>query len=261
MTETQKSFREKFAAGERLLGSFVKNTDGRSVEILGLLGLDFVVIDEEHAPFDRNSIDLSLLAARAGNISGLVRVADSSDARILSALDCGATGVLVPHVASLEIARSVAAASRYRGGRRGFSNSPRAGFYGGAGMGDHIASSDRGVTVIAMIEDAEALDALNEIVSVDGIDGFFVGRGDLAVALNASGPNAPEISEAVERICAAARKVSKPVCVMVGGVGDIPPFLDKGVTAFIVSSDQGLMKQAAKRAVDDFAKLTVPQTS
>jgi staphyloferrin B biosynthesis citrate synthase len=256
-----RSFREKFAAGERLLGSFIKNTDGRSVEILGLLGVDFVVIDEEHAPFDRLSIDICLLAARAGNVAGLVRVADASDAKILSALDCGATGILVPHVADVKIARSVAAAARYRNGRRGFSNSPRAGHYGGAGMADHIAQSDRAVTVIAMIEDAEALTQLDDIVAVDGIDGFFVGRGDLAVALNAAGPNAPEITEAVERICAAARKVSKPVCVMVGGAGDIPVFLDKGVTAFIVSSDQGLMKQAAKRVVDDFAKLIAPQAN
>jgi len=249
------NFRDRFRQGEKLVGTFIKNTDGRSVEILGLCGLDFVVVDAEHAPFDRGSVDLCLLAARASATAGVVRVAELNAAHILAALDSGAEGVLVPHIASVAQARLAVEAARYRGGRRGFSNSPRAGAYGGAGMVDHIARSDAAVTVIAMIEDAEALEQIDAIVAVDGIDGFFVGRGDLAVALGAAHPNTPEISAAVETICAAARAVNKPVCVMIGAAADAKPFQAMGVTAFIVSSDQGLMRQAANKVVADFAAL------
>ena len=254
MTKDQ-LFRERFRRGDKLTGTFIKNTDGRSVEILGQCGFDFVVIDAEHAPFDRASVDLALLAARAGNTAGVVRVAELNAAHILAALDSGAEGVLVPHVASVEAARSAVAAVRYRGGRRGFSNSPRAGGYGAASMADHIARSDATVTLIALIEEAEALEALAEIVAVEGIDGYFVGRGDLAVALGAANPNTPEISAAVEKICVAAKSVGKPVCVMIGSAADAKGFQAMGVTAFIVSSDQGLMRQAAKKVVDDFAAL------
>lgn len=254
MTEGQ-SFRDRFRQGEKLVGTFIKNTDGRSVEILGQCGFDFVVVDAEHAPFDRSSVDLALLAARAGGTAGIVRVAELNAAHILAALDSGAEGVLVPHVASVESARAAVAAARYRGGRRGFSNSPRAGGYGAASMADHIAHSDATVTLIAMIEDAEALDTIDEIVALEGIDGFFVGRGDLAVALGAANPNTPEISAAVQKICAAAQAVGKPVCVMIGSAADAKAFQAMGVTAFIVSSDQGLMRQAANKVVDDFAAL------
>ena len=189
-------FRARFAAGEQLVGTFIKTPTSHGIEIFGDLGYDFVVIDEEHAPFDRVSIDIGILAARASGTAGFVRVAAPTADNILSVLDCGATGVLVPHVSSAAKAREIVAASRYRGGKRGFSGSPRAGRYGGAGMAQHIELQDKTVTVIAMIEDPEALDDIDAIVAVDGLDGFFIGRGDLTVALR----------RALERCAGGARR-------------------------------------------------------
>src|SRR4051812_6738437 len=124
-------FRRRFLAREVLLGTFVKTPGPHTTEALGTAGLDFVVIDEEHGPFDRGSVDLALLGARAGGIAGLVRVSDTG--HLLAALDDGATGVLVPHVDSPQRAAEVVALCRYRGGSRGFSNTTRAGGYGGGG--------------------------------------------------------------------------------------------------------------------------------
>lgn len=245
-------FRERFARREILLGSFIKTPTTHPIEILGNVGFDFVVIDEEHAPFDRVTIDTALLAARAAGTAGFVRVAEPTPAKLLAVLDDGATGVLVPHVASVGKARSIVSACRYRGGSRGFSNSPRAGDYGGLGMWQHVEAQDKAVTVIAMIEDPEALDAIDEIVAVDGLDGVFVGRGDLSVALGADSPNAPAVQRATERIAAAAAAAGKPACVMVGSVAEADGFRALGVTAFIVSSDQGLMRQSAVKVVSDF---------
>ncbi|NWG23429.1 MAG: aldolase, partial [Pseudorhodoplanes sp.] len=131
-------FRRRFLGREQLVGTFIKTPTTHTIEIIGSLGFDFIVIDEEHAPFDRVTIDAGLLAARAVGTAGIVRVAEPTPAKLLAVLDDGATGVLVPHVSSPAKARDIVAACRYRGGRRGFSNSPRAGGYGALGIWDHV---------------------------------------------------------------------------------------------------------------------------
>jgi 2-keto-3-deoxy-L-rhamnonate aldolase RhmA len=249
------TFRQRFAAREQLVGTFIKTPTTHAIEIIGGLGFDFVVIDEEHAPFDRVTIDAALLAARAAGTAAIVRVAEPTAAKLLAVLDDGATGVLVPHVSSLAKARDIVAACRYRGGRRGFSASPRAGGYGAVPMWDHVKQSDAAVTCIAMIEDPEALDDIDRIVAVDGLDGVFIGRGDLTVALGASDIGGPEIRSACERIVAAAGKAGKPVCVMVGSAAEAKGFRIMGATAFIVASDQAFMRQAAQKALSEFATI------
>lgn len=251
--ESKADFRSRFSAGERLIGSFIKTPTSHAIEILGDIGFDFAVIDAEHAPFDRESIDIALLAARAGNVAGIVRVAEASASAVLSVLDCGATGVLVPHVFSAEKAKEVVSWCRYRGGRRGYSGSPRAGRYGATPMWTNIEQADARTTVIAMIEDPEALDCIDAIVRVDGLDGVFIGRGDLTAALGAASQAAAEVQDAVKRISSAARAAGKPVCVMVNSADEAKPFQDLGASAFIVSSDQGFLRKAAADALKGFA--------
>jgi 2-keto-3-deoxy-L-rhamnonate aldolase RhmA len=258
-TVYQSDFRARFTRREALLGTFIKTPTTHSIEILGGMGFDFVVIDEEHAPFDRVTIDMGLLAARAVGTAGLVRVAEPTPSKLLAVLDDGAAGVLVPHVSSVEKARAIVSACRYRGGSRGFSNSPRAGGYGAAGMWQHVDAQDKSATVIAMIEDPEALDVIDDIVAVEGLDGVFVGRGDLSVAMGAESPNAPAVRAATERIASAAVAAGKPVCVMVGSIAETDGFHALGASAFIVSTDQGLMRQAAAKVVKDFGEMS--QTS
>jgi 2-keto-3-deoxy-L-rhamnonate aldolase RhmA len=203
------AFRRRLAASEKLSGTFIKTPSGHATEIFGDLGYDFVVIDEEHAPFDRWAIDQALVLARAARIAALVRVGAASPSNFLSVLDGGAVGVLVPHVASADRAREVAAACRYRGGTRGFSNSPRAGNDGGLSLREHVQQADAMTTVVAQIKDPEALRQIDAIAAVDRIDALFIGRGDLAVAMDAVSPDAPEIprgSRADQRGGAAGRE-------------------------------------------------------
>jgi 2-keto-3-deoxy-L-rhamnonate aldolase RhmA len=249
------AFRRRLAASEKLSGTFIKTPSGHATEIFGDLGYDFVVIDEEHAPFDRTAIDQALVSARAAHIAALVRVAAATPANLLSVLDSGAVGVLVPHVASVERASEVASACRYRGGKRGFSNSPRAGRYGGLSLREHLEHADATTTVIAQIEDPEALDQIDAIARVDGVDALFIGRGDLAVAIGASSPEEPEVRAAAERICAAARQAKKPIMVFVGSHKDAVAMRAIGASAFIFLSDQGLMRQAAARTLSEFETL------
>jgi 2-keto-3-deoxy-L-rhamnonate aldolase RhmA len=254
-------FRRRLAAGEPLLGTFIKTPGMHGVEIIGDLGYDFVVIDEEHAPFDRAAIDLALLAARAAGVAGLVRVASANASNLLSALDCGAQGVLVPHVVGASVARDIVSACRYRGGRRGFSNSPRAGRYGAVAPAAHIESQDTQTAVIAMIEDPAALDDIDAIVGVDGVDAVFIGRGDLAAAFGTDSAEAPEVASAVERVLLSALGRCKPVCLMVSGAADARRFRAMGATVFIVSTDQGFLRRAAAEALDEMRALAAQAVS
>jgi len=245
------SFRARLQRGEVLVGSFLKTPTLHAAEILGGIGFDFLVVDEEHSPFDRQSTDAALFAARATGCAGFVRVQSPQPHHLLSVLDCGATGVLVPHVATAALAKQVAAACRYRGGKRGYSGSIRSAGYGGGKMWDYIAAADAATTVVAQIEDPEALDEIDAIAATDGIDALFIGRGDLTAAMGAPTNDAPVIRDAVDRIAAAAKRAGKPVMVFVGSVKEAEWLRSIGATAFVYSSDQGLMKQAAAKALAD----------
>jgi staphyloferrin B biosynthesis citrate synthase len=246
---TASSFRQRLLAAEPLVGTFLKTPTGHATEIVGDLGFDFVVIDQEHAPFDRTTTDVALLAARAAGTPALVRV--SGPDPILSVLDCGATGVLVPHVASAAYAREVAAICRYRGGKRGFATSTRAGRYTAVPMWRHIADSDAKTVFVAQIEDVEALEEVDAIAAVDGVDSLFIGRGDLTAAFGDEAKDPPAVRKAVERICEAARRAHKPISVYVGGAAEAAWLRKLGATTFILSSDQGFLRQAAAQGLNE----------
>lgn len=246
-------FRRRLRARDYVIGTFVKTPTSHATEMLGGLGYDFVVIDQEHAPIDLGAIDTMVLGARASNTAGIVRVNEPSDGNILSVLDCGASGVLVPHVDSVEKAKAVASACRYRGGRRGFANTTRAGGFGEASFKDHMDASDAQVACIAMIEDLAAIERIDAIAAVPGIDAFFVGRGDLTAAIEAPSMTSAETHRLVEPIMAAARKANMPVIMLSPDRADAEKMAKLGATAFMVSSDHGFMKMAAHQALKDFA--------
>lgn len=249
MNSPSLTFRQRLAANERLVGTFLKTPTSHATEIVGLLGFDFVVIDQEHGPFDRTSTDVALLAAHSLKIPALVRV-PGPDA-ILSVLDCGATGVLVPHVATADYARKVVGMCRYRGGSRGFATSTRAGGYTAVPMWRHIAKSDDEVVVVAQIEDPEALDQIDTIAAVEGIDSLFIGRGDLTAAFGDESKDPPQVLQAVERISEAARKAKKPISVYTGGGPEVAWLKSLGASVFVLSSDQGFLRQAAAKGLSD----------
>lgn len=238
-------FRQRFLDREELYGSFLKIPATMPAEILGAAGYDFVVVDEEHSPFNRETTDAIVLACKAWGIASIVRVQSAQPAALLSVLDCGADGVLVPHVDSAEKARAVVAACRYRPGSRGFAPTTRAGAFGAEGMEDHVARQDARATVIAMIEDPEAVDRIDEILEVEGLDGIFIGRGDLGVAYAGEGKGAESVVEATKRVLSAARG-KKPAAILPGSPEDAADMASQGVSAFILSADQGFLKSAAK---------------
>ena len=240
------NLKSRIAAGEALLGTFLKTPHPHIVEVLATSGLDCICIDAEHAPFDRRDIDVCVMAAQLGRLPVLVRTQSSCAEQILNALDCGADGVLVPHVRTTAEAKAVAAAAHYRVGGRGYAGSSRAAGYGTVAMPDHRAASAIKTVVVAQIEDAEALDEIDAIAAVEGIDALFVGRIDLTVSLGCESPDDPKVIAAVERIVAACVAANRPVGMFVSRTSDVAMWREKGATLFLLGSDHGFVREGAK---------------
>lgn len=227
-------------------GIFIKTPSPHVIEVLATAGLDFVVVDAEHAPFDRADLDRMMLAGRAAGVPVLVRVVDNSASSILTPLDLGAAGIIVPHVDSVEAARAVVAAARYRGGARGFSSAPRHAGYGTRPMRDIIGTADRAL-VIVQIEHPDAARDVCEILAVDGVDGILVGRADLALAMEEEDANAPSVHEAVTSLFARAGNSPKLKGVVVSNEAERARYAHMGANWFIMGNDQSLLRGAVVR--------------
>lgn len=244
------TLKARLAAGDVLLGTFVKTPHPHVVEVLASSGLDCICIDAEHAPFDRRDIDVCIMAAQLGDLPVLVRTPNSSAEQILNALDCGADGVVVPHVRSAEEARSVAFSAHYAPGAgvqgRGYAGSSRAAGYGARAMPDHKAASAAKTIVIAQIEDAEALTEIDAIASVEGIDALFIGRIDLTVSLGCESTDDPKVIAAIKQIVFAAVAAGRPVGMFLTRPSDVAMWREKGVRLFLLGSDHGFIREGAK---------------
>lgn len=239
------SLKARLAGGELIVGTFVKTPSPVVVEVLGMTGLDCLCLDAEHAPFDRGTLDTCLLAARSRGMDVLVRVPSSAPEHMLNALDCGATGILVPHVRSAAEAEACVRASHYGAGGRGYAGSSRAAAYATTPMAQYLAESADRTVVVAQIEDPEAVEDIEAIAAVAGLDALFVGRVDLTVSYGATSLDDARVIAAVETVCAAGRRVGKPVGMFLSRVGDVAQWRAKGATLFLLGSDHGFLMSGA----------------
>jgi 2-keto-3-deoxy-L-rhamnonate aldolase RhmA len=245
------AFRARLRAHELLVGTFVKTPSPVLAEVLGLTALDCVCLDAEHAPFGRGELDACLMALLAAGMPALVRVPANDPAHILNALDCGATGVVIPHVITAEDAGRAVRASHYGPGGRGYAGSPRGARYTTRPMPEQRTFAAATTAVVAQIEDAPALAALDEICRVPGLDAIFVGRMDLTVSLGADSPNHPDVVAAVERIVAAGRRAGVPVGMFVPAASEVPRWLAQGATFYLLGSDQTFVLDGARALAAD----------
>jgi 2-keto-3-deoxy-L-rhamnonate aldolase RhmA len=239
------TFKQRLADGDTIIGAFVKTPSAMVVEVLGRTALDCLCLDAEHSPFDRGQIDACILAARAGGMPALVRPPSASSEHILNALDCGATGIVAPHIRSVEAARALVTSSHYGPGGRGYAGSSRAAGYTTRTMAEHRAASAAGTVVIAQIEDPEAIEAIDDIAAVEGVDALFVGRVDLTVAYGATSQDDPRVIDAVERVCAAGLRSGRRVGMFLARPGDVPGWVARGASFFLLGSDHAFMLSGA----------------
>ena len=237
--------RDKMLRGDVLSGTFLKTPAFQLVEVLAMSDFNFIALDAEHAPFDRGTVDACLGVARAMNFPVLVRIHEGTPGAILTAMDSGATGVIVPHVDSAEKAEDIVRAARFGHGGRGYAGSTRWAGYATRPMTDVLQQSKKETVVIAQIEEPEAVDDIDRIAAVEGLDGLFVGPADLAVCFGLTDPAAPEVRDAIKRVGEAGKKHGKCVITFAPNTTWVPALKDLGVTMFFIGSEHAFMLDAA----------------
>lgn len=248
-------FRQELLAGSPIIGTWVKTPSHIVTDVLAHSDLGVLCLDAEHAPFDRMELDRCILACHAHEMPVLVRIPTAEPHNILNALDLGAAGILAPHIATVEAAAALVQASHFGPGGRGYAGSTRAAEYTGRKMDAHIALSAETTTVIAQIEDAQALEAIDDIAAITGIDCLFIGRADLAVSLGRPSAADAQVVAAARRIVDAARARDVAVGTFVSDLGEVPAWVAAGVSLFLLESDQVFLRNGARQLALNFREM------
>ena len=191
------TFRSRLVARERLYGAWSVIPSLLSVQLLAAAGLDYVVIDLQHGGAAEADLPAMTSAIRLAGAAPVARVRHAHTADIGRALDLGCEGVIVPNVDSAAQARQVAGAVRY----------PPAGYRSAGGV---LAAADPFCLVMA--ESADAVADLDATLAVAGVDGLYVGPGDLSLSLGcAPDPDDPVLNRALQRVWVACATAGKPV--------------------------------------------------
>ncbi len=217
----------KLAEGDVVFGAIISRYAPDLVELFGAIGYDFVMIDCEHGPMDLDQVEHMVRAAEVFDITPIARIPDHAESTILRYLDRGLQGIIVPHVNTREEADAVARAARYYPlGYRGVGGG-RAHDYGvKVSRAESTEWINSQTLVIPMIEDTVAVENLNEILSVPGVDVLHVASGDLGQSMGNPGP--VEVRRMMSQVIPRIRAGGKMV-----GVGGNSPADAAGIAEFI----------------------------
>ena len=196
------TMKQKLQAGQPVFGSMITFPSAPVVEMLGFLGYDWVLIDNEHGSI---TVDLAEDLIRAAEFAGaapIVRPVGNRPEIIAPFLDRGAWGVQVPHINTAAEARAaVSAVKYYPEGERGLFSRGRPADYGFSGSTpEYVAAANRNTLVCLMLEEVAAIENIPELVQVPGVDVYFIGAGDLSQSMGYPGQQThPEVQALVEQ--------------------------------------------------------------
>lgn len=234
-------------ADKPTLGGWISIDSTFSVEVMAHAGFDWLCLDMQHGLLDYNDVKRMLPAMSAGNCIPLVRVPWNEPYEIMKVLDAGAYGVIVPLVNNREEAERAVAACRYPpDGMRSFGPA-RATIYSGRG---YVENANRELACIVMIETAEALENLDEIMSTPGVDAVYIGPADLAYALElkpTGDNNDPKHVATVTHILETAKKHGIAAGIHTASVEYSRRYVDQGFNMVTVGTDRAFMERLARQ--------------
>jgi 2-dehydro-3-deoxyglucarate aldolase len=244
------TFRTRLRAGETLLGSMVTLPAAAIAEILAEVGFDWLFIDGEHGPFDTGDI-VGILQAVGNRIACIVRVPAAEEAPIKKILDQGAEGIIVPQVNTVEQAVTVVRAARYSPlGSRGVGLSRAQGY--GLHFQKYLETANEQITVIVQAEHARAVENIESIVKVEGIDAVLVGPYDLAASLGKMGQiDDPCVTDAIEHVTKTCQAAGIPLGYFGASAAALRPYMKRGYTLINAGVDTLFLGGAAKRLLDE----------
>ncbi len=249
--------RDLYAEKKPALGTFFSAGNPSMMECLGYTGLDFVVIDTEHGPFDTMDMQDLIRAAESVGLVPIVRIADVTHKEIQRAADCGARGVIIPCLRSLEDFKKAVDLGKYTpAGNRGFIKGRGAGFgyadWAKGDLGTYYERSNEKFMLIPQCETLEALEQIEDIAKIDGVDAIFIGPYDLSTCMGIPGQfGDPALVAARRRVLQACRDAGKPCYILSMTTEDGSALLNEGYDGVAHSLDFIVFTEAYKKIAAD----------
>ena len=246
-------------------GGFVKTAGVSQVadpwlaELIGRIGFDLIWFDMEHRPFAFDKINPISLACRATGIDLMVRICKTGYHAPMQALEFGANGLMIPHCRSAAEARQWVEWVRFPPlGRRGLDGVGADADYGLADTRAHLKHANEQVFLVLQIEDKEAVDCVEEIAAVDGVDLLFVGPGDLTLSYGVPLEFGHAIIEqAIDRVANAVAKAGKWWGIPTGTPEAAQKALDRGARLITAGSDHMMLLRGFQASFADYGKVHV----
>lgn len=241
--------------GHPAIGSWIGFADPYCVELMADIGFDWLLIDAEHFPIDRHTLRTMLIAMKGSETTPVVRVPSNSLDYFQTALDIGAQGVVVPMVSSRGDAELAVRCCRYPpAGGRGFAPTRASRYF--QDVESYAKRANDEIALIVQIETPEAVENIDEILAVPGIDGIFIGPSDLASFLNYPANIAhPEVKAVVDRLIDRACAQSMPYGLPSWSPEECLHYVERGARLMMVGSDLNFLATAARKRLSSTRSL------
>lgn len=249
-------FRAALDSPRGVFGPFMITSDPAFVEAAGYAGYDFVLLDMEHGPGTFQNLQNLIRAANVAGVMPVVRVPRGTDIWIDRALDVGAGGLLIPQVDTAEQARAAVAAAKFAPvGNRGTCRFVRSACYGAVSGGEYFAKAQETVVMI-QAEGSKAVENLDAILEVKGIDVLFVGPYDLSSSLGLIGQiDHPKVTTCIRGIIKRAAEKGVKVGCFADNVATARKLRNMGVRFIGYSCDTAIFQNAAAADIEAFQRI------
>lgn len=246
--------KEKLEKKQNVIGPFMKLPSPAVVEIAGLAGFDYLIIDCEHGPLNVLEAEDMVRAAHLANMSAVIRVGQNNPHEISRALDIGADAVQIPQISNKEDAINAVNSSKFSPqGERGVCRYVRAAEYSSMNKNDYFKSANENTMVIIHIEGMEGIQNLDQILEVAGIDVIFIGPYDLSQSLGIPGDvNNIMVEEKMKEVVNKAQAKGKIVGTFVDDINTALKWKSLGIQYISYSVDVGIIYEAFKKVVKEF---------
>lgn len=257
MTKEIKDFKMKLE-NDNVIGIFSKTSDPSFIECIGYGGFDFVIIDLEHGPNSVQTVQNLIRAAKISNTLPIVRVKENNMSVIGEVLDIGAGGIQVPQITNAEEAKKIIELAKFSpDGQRGVCRFVRAAKFSSMDRFNYFKEANEAVIVL-QIEGKEALEGLDDIINVQGIDIIFIGPYDLAQSLGVNGQiDHPVVSQKMNEIINKCKEKNISVGTFVDTIENAVKWKEAGVKYIAYSVDVGIFYDACKETIDSIIKKNV----
>ncbi|HET9414721.1 MAG TPA: HpcH/HpaI aldolase/citrate lyase family protein [Pseudolabrys sp.] len=246
------TFKRAIAQGKLQIGLWSSLCSNIGAEVISDSGFDWILLDTEHSPNEIPDLVTQLQAIQRGTATPIIRPAWNDAVLAKRALDIGAQTLLFPYVQNAEEAKRAVASTRYPPqGIRGVSVAARASRYGR--VSGYLTKANEEMCVLVQVETRAALDQLEAIAKVDGVDGVFIGPSDLAASLGRLGnPQHADVQSAMQDAAKRLKTIGKPAGILTGNEDEARRYIEWGYLFVAVGADVGLLARNADALAKKF---------